>query len=209
MSPVTLVWLWLACAVQGLAAGAQPIMDGRTFAGWDGDTNATWRVQEGAFVGGRLDAMVPRNEFLATQRSYTNFVLRLEFKLVGREGFVNGGVQIRSERAVRPENEMVGYQVDMGDPEWWGCIYDESRRNKVMAKPDIVEVNKVLKRGDWNRYEIRCEGRRIVVFLNGVKTVDYTESEPSIPIHGRIGLQVHGGGKTEAWYRGISVEPLP
>jgi hypothetical protein len=38
--------------------------------------------------------------------------------------------------------------VDIGDPEWWGSIYDESRRNKVVAKSDISAVNKVLKRGD-------------------------------------------------------------
>ena len=30
-----------------------------------------------------------------------------------------------------PPNEAIGYQADMGDPEWWGCLYDESRRDKV------------------------------------------------------------------------------
>jgi hypothetical protein len=187
----------------------QPIFDGKTFAGWDGDTEKTWRIEDGALVGGSLTASVPRNEFLATTRRFTNFVLRLKFKLVGTEGFVNAGVQVRSERATNPPNEMVGYQVDIGDPEWWGCIYDESRRNKVVAKSNIAEINKVLKRGDWNQYEIRCEGRRVRAWINGVQTVDYTEPEENIPQHGRIGLQVHGGGKAEAWYKDITVEVLP
>jgi hypothetical protein len=191
--------------------GAAParLSDGKTFQGWDGDTNKTWRIQDGAFVGGTLNATVPRNEFVATTRSFTNFVLRLKFKLVGTEGFVNGGVQIHSERTKNPPNEMSGYQVDMGDPEWWGCIYDESRRNKVVAKSDIAAINKVLKRQDWNEYVIRAEGKRIRASINGVETVDYTEPDDAIPQFGKIGLQVHGGGKTEAWYKDITIEELP
>src|SRR5207249_9019998 len=147
---------------------AVPILDGNTFKGWEGDTNKTWRIEAGAFVGGSLTTTVPRNEFLATTRSFTNFVLRLKFKLVGKEGFVNGGVQMRSERAKDPPNEMSGYQADMGDPDWWGCIYDESRRNKVLARSDINEVNKVLKRQEWNDYMIRAEGKRLRAWINGV-----------------------------------------
>jgi 3-keto-disaccharide hydrolase len=186
-----------------------PLVDGKTFKGWDGDTNKIWRIQDGAFVGGSLSANVPRNEFLATTRSFTNFVLRLKFKLVGTEGFVNGGVQIRSERTQKPPNEMSGYQVDLGEPEWWGCLYDESRRNKVVAKSDINAINKVLKRQDWNEYVIRAEGKRIRASINGVQTVDYTEPDDTIPQYGKIGLQVHGGGKTEAWYKDITIEQLP
>jgi len=186
-----------------------PLSDGTSFKGWDGDTNTTWRVENGSFVGGSLKTSVPRNEFLATTRSFTNFVLRLKFKLVGTEGFINGGVQIRSERTKEPPNEMSGYQVDMGDPEWWGCIYDESRRNKVVAKSDLQAINKVLNRQDWNEYMIRAEGKRIRAWINGVPTVDYTETDDGIPQFGRIGLQVHGGGKTEAWYKEIRIEELP
>lgn len=188
---------------------AVPLSDGRTFKGWDGDTTNTWHIRDGAFVGGSLVATVPRNEFLATTRAFTNFVLKLKFKLVGSEGFINGGVQMRSQRTQNPPNEMSGYQVDMGDPEWWGCVYDESRRNKLVAKSDMNEINKVLKRQDWNEYVIRAEGKRIRAWINGVQTVDYTEPEDAIPQFGRIGLQVHGGGKTEAWYKDITVEELP
>ena len=101
------------------------------------------------------------------------------------------------------------YQADLGDPEWWGCLYDESRRNQVMAKSNIAEVNKVLKRGDWNEYEIRCEGKRIRLAINGQQAVDYTEPDDSIPQFGRIGLQIHGGGQAEASYKEITVKELP
>src|SRR5262249_54526321 len=90
--------------------GEVPIFDGKTFNGWSGDTNSTWRIENGTFTGGSLTKTVPRNEFLCTQRPYTNFVLRLKFKLTGKSGFINGGVQFRSQRATDPPNEMIGYQ---------------------------------------------------------------------------------------------------
>jgi hypothetical protein len=190
------------------AATTKRIFDGKSFAGWEGDTNKTWRIADGAFVGGSLDKTVPRNEFLRTTRSYTNFVLRLKFKLTGKSGFINGGVQLRSKPASNPPNEMVGYQADMGEG-WWGALYDESRRNKVLIKPDAAAVEKALKKNDWNEYEIRCEGKQIRTAINGVTMIDYTEADDSIEQFGQIGLQVHGGGQTEVFYKDITVEELP
>ena len=198
----------LAVIAAKAADATVPIFDGKTFKGWEGDTNKTWRIAEGALVGGSFKEPVAHNEFICTTRSYTNFVLRLKFKLAGTEGFINGGVQVRSKHVENPPYELSGYQVDMGDPEWWGCLYDESRRNKVVAKSDMAEVNKVLKRGEWNEYVIRCEGKRLRASLNGYQTFDYTESDDAIPQFGIIGLQVHGGGKTEAWYKDITIEEL-
>jgi hypothetical protein len=185
-----------------------PIFDGKSFAGWDGDTNRTWRIENGALVGGSLQTQVPQNEFLATTRRYTNFVLRLKFKLVGTEGFINAGVQFRSERVKDPANEMCGYQADIGEG-WYGALYDESRRNKVLMPPDPAQVKNALKPGQWNEYEIRCEGPRIRTRINGVPMIDYTEPEATIPQHGRIGLQIHGGAKAVVAYKDLSVEELP
>jgi hypothetical protein len=184
------------------------LSDGKTFTGWVGDTNKTWRIQEGAFVGGSLTTTVPRNEFLRTERSFTNFVLKVKFKLTGTEGFVNGGVQIRSQQAANPPNEMVGYQCDLGEG-WWGALYDESRRNKVLVKPEDEAVQKAIKKNDWNEYLVRGEGRRIQTWINGVKMIDYTEPDETIAQSGLLGLQVHGGGKTEVYYKDIAVEELP
>lgn len=196
--------LIFACAA--LAAEPVRLFDGQTFAGWEGDTNKTWRLEAGALVGGSLKAPVPRNEFLCTTRAYTNFVLTLKFKALG-EG-VNAGIQIRSRR-IPNHHEMIGYQADLGGPEWWGCLYDESRRNRVLAKSDMTVLGKVLKPGEWNEYKIRCEGRRIRLWINGLPTVDYTEPDPAIEQAGLIGLQIHGGPPSEAWYKELTIEELP
>jgi hypothetical protein len=181
------------------------LFDGRTFTGWEGDTKSTWRIQDGAIVGGSLSTQVPRNEFLTTTRSFGDFVLRVKFKLVGTEGFINGGVQIRSQRVKEPPNEMSGYQADLGD-KYWGSLYDESRRNKTLVAPPPEVIKEILKPGDWNDYEIRAEGPRIRLSINGRQTVDYTETDAKIPRDGLIGLQVHGGGKVETWYKDITIE---
>jgi hypothetical protein len=43
-------------------------------------------------------------------------------------------VQIRSQR-MKDSHEMIGYQADLGEG-FWDSIYDESRRNKVLAAVD-------------------------------------------------------------------------
>jgi hypothetical protein len=202
--------IFLVLSAGALGAAEISLFDGKTFAGWDGDTNKTWRIEEGAFVGGSLAAKVPRNEFVRTRRSFTNFVLRVKFKLIGTPagGFINGGVQVRSEPAKNPPNEMVGYQCDVGEG-WWGALYDESRRNKVLIKPDPKAVEKAVKKDDWNQYVIRCEGKRIRTSINGVDMIDYTEPDDSLPQHGLIGMQIHSGGPAVAYYKEITVEELP
>ena len=183
------------------------LFNGRTFAGWEGDTTQTWRIREGALIGGSTERLTPHNEFLCTTRSYANFELHLQFKLTGT-GFVNAGVQFRSQRATQPAYEMVGYQADLGQG-YWASLYDESRRNKTLAQPDSALVKQTLRVDDWNDYRIRCNGRRIQIYLNGRLTVDYTEPDTAIPQTGLIGLQIHGGGKAEAAYKNLELTELP
>lgn len=183
-----------------------PLFDGKTFRGWEGDTNKSFRIQDGAIVGGTMNAKIPRNEFLCSTRNYTNFVLRLKFKLLGKGA--NAGVQLRTKR-IPNHHEVSGYQADMGDPSWWGCLYDESRRNKVLAQSDKEAVDKVLKREDWNDYEIRAEGKRIRLKINGLQAIDYTEEDPKIEDYGVIAVQIHAGPPSEAWYKDITIVELP
>ena len=159
------------------------LFDGKSLAGWEG-SEKIWRVQDGTLTGGSLTETVKHNEFLATKGEFGDFILRLKIKLTGSEGFINSGVQIRSQR-VPNSSEMAGYQCDFGDPTWWGSIYDESRRNKVMAQSDMKALEPVLKRNDWNDYVIRADGRRITIWINGVQGVDYTEADPKIRADGK------------------------
>jgi len=208
MNTIYSVGLVMAMIAQVYAGETKALFDGKTFEGWEGDTNKTFRIEDGAVVGGTLKKRVPHNEFLCTTRVYTNFVLKLQCKLIGPTA--NAGVQIRSRR-VPNHFEVSGYQADMdmgAGTGYWGCLYDESRRNKILAKPEGAGKKDFVKKNDWNVYEIRCEGKNIKLTVNGVQTVDYTEAEENIVQSGIIGLQIHGGGPSEAWYRNITIEEL-
>ncbi len=191
-----------------LIANAQPIklFDGKTLAGWEGDTKKTWRIQDGAIVGGSLDTLVPRNEFLCTTKSFGDFELKLKFKLVGDRKAANAGVQFRTKR-IPNHHEVSGFQADVGQ-HYWGALYDESRRNKVLAQPDKALFEKIVKHDDWNDYTIRAKGPRIQLSLNGTQTVDYTEKDAKIETTGIIGLQIHGGAKAVVHYKDIVIEEL-
>lgn len=186
-------------------AAPRPLFAGQSLAGWEGNPSV-WRVRDGAIVGGSLDGN-PQNEFLATTQTYADFVLRLEYKLAGTEGFINGGVQFRSTRVAPPAAEMRGYQADIGAGHS-GCLYDESRRNQFLARASDEKIRQLEIPGEWNRYEVRCLGRRLQIVLNGEKTVDYTETDPAIPRDGLIALQIHGACKAEISFRNLTVGGL-
>ena len=194
--------LWLPC---GAPAAPVLLFDGKTLTGWEG--GPAWRVVDGTITGGSM-AGNPQNEFLAGTGTYRNFRLSLEYKLTGTEGFVNGGVQIRSQRIADPPNEMIGYQADIGAG-YSGCLYDESRRKTMLAKADPAVIQEAEKPGEWNRYVIVAADERIQLFVNGIRTVNYTESAPGLPPDGRIALQIHGDCKAVIAFRNISIEPLP
>ena len=184
-------------------SAARKLFDGKTLSGWEGNLKH-FRVEEGAIVGGTLKEKIPRNEFLCTKAEYGDFELKLKFKVLGKGA--NAGIQIRSRR-IPNHHEVRGYQADLGEG-WWGALYDESRRNKILAKPDPKVIAKALKPDDWNEYRIRCEGKRIQLWINGSQTVDYTEADAGIEETGLIGLQIHGGPPSEAWYKDLELTPL-
>jgi Domain of Unknown Function (DUF1080) len=181
-----------------------PLFNGKTLDGWEGDLKI-FRVQDGAIVAGTLDNKIARNEFLCTTRTFGDFELRLTFKLLGGDS-ANAGVQFRTKR-IPNNHEVSGYQADMGVG-WWGALYDESRRNKVLIGPDQTKMKDVIKANDWNDYVIRAEGKHIQLWINGFQTVDYMEEDAAIDATGVIAVQIHAGPPSEAWYKDVTIVDL-
>ncbi len=182
-------------------AGFVPLFNGLDLNGWEGESSL-WSVRDGLLVG--KSPGIKENQFLATKADYKDFILQLSFKLVNGEG--NSGVQFRSVRI--PGTEMKGYQADIGQ-NYWGCLYDESRRNKVLAQASPKALEGLHKEG-WNHYVIRAIGNQVRLSLNGVTSVDYREEDGEIAAQGgKIALQIHGGGPMEVQFKDILVQPLP
>lgn len=190
---------------QEVAAGFVPLFNGQTFEGWEGDLQ-WFKIEHGEIVAGSLEKKIPNNFFLCTVDHYADFELRLDAKLTGAGD--NAGIQFRTER-IPNHHEVSGYQADMGSA-WerpvWGALYDESRRNKLLAEGDREKVPQVLRKDDWNDIVIRCKGPHVEIWLNGLKTVDYTESDATIATTGVIAVQIHGGAPAEARYRNLRIK---
>jgi hypothetical protein len=204
----------LACAIAvavmpAVLVGIQPIepaslFDGKTFNGWEGNL-AHFRIESGAIVGGTLTAAIARNEFLCTRREFKDFELRLKVKLLGGDK-ANAGVQFRTAR-IPNHHEVSGFQADMGTG-WWGALYDESRRKRVLKGPDQAKMKGVIRDGEWNDYTVRADGPHVQLSINGFQTVDYVETDPTVADSGVICVQIHSGPPSEAWYRDIAVVEL-
>ena len=210
---LTLVFLVGASALDAkepsqLEKGFESIFDGKSFKGWEG--NMKWfRIEDGAIIAGSHRQTIPNNEFLCTTKTYGDFELRLQARLIGK-AYRNAGIQFRSKR-IPNHHEVIGYQCDMGvmgENNIWGWLYDESRRRKFLVevpqKPGIDHFRK----DDWNDVVIRCEGKQIQIWINGISTVKYSEEDSAIARSGVIGLQVHGGPAQEASYRHIRIRTL-
>ena len=194
-------------AAGSLSAAPVPLFDGKTLAGWEipEAEKKWWKVEDGNIVGGSMEENVPKNTFLSAAKRYGNFEMRFKVKLTQKEGFANSGIQVRSERK---DGGMSGYQVDAGIG-YWGTIWDEHRRDKVIASPvDKAALDRVVKDWEWNEYRILCEGPRIRTWINGVLAIDYTEQDPAIPLEGYIGMQAHSGGKFLVEFKDITIEEL-
>ncbi len=181
-------------------AGFTPLFNGKNLDGWEGD-KSIWSVKAGMIVG--KTEKLDHNDFLASKQTYGDFVLKASFKLVNGSG--NSGIMFRSKRA--GSHEMSGYQADVGE-NYWGSLYDESRRNKTLVAASKDALAKIHPTS-WNHYVIRAMGKSVVLNLNGVESVRYREEDASIPVEGALGLQVHAGGPTEVLFKDLYIQKLP
>lgn len=191
-----------------LETAYKSIFDGKTFAGWEGDLSM-FRIKGGAIVAGTLAKKIEHNYFLATEKAYYNFDLQFKVKLSAPN--VNAGLQFRSKR-IPNHHEVSGYQADVG-ARFWGGLYDESRRQVVLApvqKEILDEIIKSTKENEWTDYRVRCVDNRVQLIVNGIKACDYIEPDQDIAkMGGIIAVQIHSGPAAEAWYKDVQIKELP
>jgi hypothetical protein len=191
----------VSTAALGADDGFKPLFDGKTLDGWQGDPDL-WKVEDGTIAGSTDHKTLKHNSFLATEKSYKNFVLKIKFKLRNH----NSGVQVRSKQ--RPDYVVTGYQPDIAESRFTGILYEEGGRG-ILADVDQKKVGKHFDRNGWNQYVITCDGSHITLELNGFKTVDYTEKSDKGAKEGIIALQLHAGPKMKVSFKDIEIKELP
>jgi Domain of Unknown Function (DUF1080) len=178
--------------------GWRPIFNGTNFDGWAAEPEY-WKMDEDGVMHGHTPGTA-LHHYAYTTNDYNDFEMHADVKLIGN----NSGICIR----IAPENfdSVPGYQVDMGDG-YWGCLWDEHGRGKVVNYPK-EEADKLVKQDEWNHYYIRAQGHHIQAWLNGVKTIDIVDEKGRLS--GPIGFQLcHGTGKlTDAAFKNVVYRPL-
>ncbi|MCC7010821.1 MAG: DUF1080 domain-containing protein [Acidobacteria bacterium] len=150
----------------GDEAGFTPIFDGRTLAGWRlvNGRGPGYVVKDGTIV-------CPKNGGgnLFTEKAYADFVLRFEFRT---EPGGNSGIGIRAPYEGTSSSEGMEIQIlDDGHPMYKGVIRPEQHHGSIY---DVIPARTGFLKpaGEWNSEEIRADGRRIRVTLNGAIVVD-------------------------------------
>ncbi|MEN2283406.1 DUF1080 domain-containing protein [Algoriphagus sp. SE2] len=184
------------------------LFNGTSLEGWEVVNPANgkyWSVVDSVIVGGDGIINIPTNTYLRTTESYEDFEFRALFRLTGdpSTGLINSGIQYRS---IIEGDLIIGYQADIGNG-YWGDIYDEHRRGKLVGG-DLSTLKHLLNEDGWNSYIIRCKGNKHELYINGVKTTEYFETDPNIPSSGVIGLQVHSGGNAKVEFKHITISKL-
>src|SRR6187397_565347 len=214
-------------------AGFEPIFDGKTLSGWDGDPKF-WRVENGEIVGETTpEKVVTQNSFLIWRGgTVKDFELKVEFRMNG----TNSGIQYRSvELPSVGKWVLKGYQADIDfTAGYLGNIHDErgrapggeghvvlSRRGQVTR---IVEGPKykivgniadwtllrgVMNVNGWNKYHIIARGPVLMQLINGqLMAVALDEDTQHAVPEGVIGFQMHTGPPFKIEYRNVMYRRL-
>ena len=184
------------------------LFDGKTMNGWQvmavhGGRGGIWVIENGAFVADQDKDHT--GGLLGTVKKYSNFEIEIEFQA---DYPVDTGLFLRTRE------DGMGYQVtiDYREGGFVGSLYAPGEGGFLHQ---YKEWQAAYRKTGWNRLHVRIEGQpaHITAKLNGVQTMDFTDSKERYPREGYIGLQVHGGegawGNTsKARFRNLRIKEL-
>jgi sialate O-acetylesterase len=230
-----------APAAQPDKDGFISLFDGKTLNGWhvsakSGHSRTTknqsggkWEVVEGAITGSQD---VPGNGgLLLTDAKYSQFEVVLEMK---NDYGPDSGLFLRSTEDGKCYQGLIDfhkggslmgiYGEGLGGKPHLRFFTFGDKETEIELNPDRTPQPVAMtpeqwktfwKAGQWNEFRMRITGGdkpTITTWINGMKIMEWTETEARLPVAGSIGLQVHGGGdftKQFVRYRNVRVKPLP
>ncbi|MEU0717229.1 ThuA domain-containing protein [Streptomyces lavendulocolor] len=180
--------------------GHRPLFNGHTLDGWKQAGPGRFTVVDGEL---RTEGGMGMLWYRAKELS--SYSLKLDWKMTGDD---NSGVFVGFPASDDPWSAVnKGYeiQIDATDAadRTTGAVYGFKSAN-LKARDRVLRPP-----GQWNHYEIKVQGERLQVFLNGVKINDFTNTDPARSLRdGHIGIQNHGADDHVS-FRDIQLEELP
>ncbi|MDX3574474.1 ThuA domain-containing protein [Streptomyces sp. ID05-47C] len=184
--------------------GYRPLFDGSSLDGWRQAGPGSFTLDDD----GTLTSSGGMGLLWYAASGFSSYSLKLDWKMASASGDDNSGVFVGFPPSDDPWSAVNnGYevQIDATDvPEkTTGSVYgfrsaDLKKRDRALNPP-----------GEWNTYEIRVEGERLRLWLNGVKINDFTNTDPARSLRdGHLGLQNHGTGD-QVSFRDVRIKELP
>lgn len=205
----------------------QPIFDGRTLNGWQGQDMSFWSIEDGAITGTISPEHAPKlNQYLIWQGGMLDdFELKVTFRLRSTNSpGVNGGFQFRSRRL--PNGDVAGYQVDNNYLQPWKArLYDEFGRHdlalqgersvfdrdgrKETARLNLDPGADDFQLDEWHEYHLIAQGRRLALRVNDKLIAEVIDNDDdSYEAMGLLALQLHTGPPMKAQFKDIRLKRL-
>ena len=205
------ILLSVAVAQGAPEPGFTSLFDGETLKGWKqvDKRGEGYGVKDGVLYcakggGGRL----------FTEKEYSDFVFKFEFKL---EDGSNNGLGIRSPLEGDPAYVAIELQIlDDNSSKYAGKLRPAQYHGSIY---DVVPAERgaLKKPGEWNEQEVTCKGRNIKVVLNGKTILDADVNKVTDPAkitkhpglfrdRGHIGFLGHNDYLE---FRNIRIKELP
>jgi hypothetical protein len=182
------------------------LFDGKSLSGWKvSDNPLSVRVEDGAIVtnGTRAHAFY---DGPVSNHDFKNFEFKAEVMTFPGS---NSGIYFHTE--YQPEGwPSKGYEVQVNNSQ-----SDWRRTGSLYSIQDVKET--YVKDNEWYTEYIKVVDKRVIIKINDIVVVDYTE--PDNPLReegtknrvissGTFALQAHDPG-SKVMYRNIMVKPLP
>jgi hypothetical protein len=206
--------------------GFEPIFDGKTMTGWDGDPDF-WRVENGALVGeSTKEKPLKINTFLVWMGGEpADFEIKLDFKM----NSTNSGFQYRSSRLPDVGKWVLkGYQADFDfENRYTGLLYEERGRGFLAPRGQIATMEEGKKarqigalkpnedlRGaininGWNTVHVIARGNVLIHIFNGQLISAFIDDDAkNRAMKGLLGLQLHVGQPMKIEFKNIYLKKL-
>ncbi|MDX2131001.1 MAG: DUF1080 domain-containing protein [Planctomycetota bacterium] len=203
--------------IRDLAAalpGEVRLFNGTDLTGWvgvarDEATKTDGPVDTGTLASVRDGVIVIKGQpigYLRTKDTYTNYVLRLEWRFDPSKGAGNSGVLVRMVGADKVWPKSVEAQLHSGNAgDFWNIDSFTMTTDPARTKARNTKKSHGAERplGEWNEYEIIVHRGDVVLKVNGEELNRATNVEQ---IAGHICLQSEGA---EIHIRNVRLAPLP
>lgn len=152
--------------------------------------------------------------YLFTEKDYTNFVLKLEWRWPEGAKPGKGGVLLRTTGPNRIWPRSLEAQINTGGAgDFWGLggfgLEGPAERTKTVEHPQFGKLINVAKlvdmerpAGEWNQYEIRADGATVTLTINGREVNRATGCDVA---PGKIVLTAEGN---PIEFRNLQLQPL-